>query len=141
MSHSLGLTDISVSSDPCAKPSYCAREWAYILIISHKYSMSTIEKSALDSLRSTWMTLNLVDLIVLSKQVENQFLYDSALRMLASSGECLSFEDATRIGLKAMHDLHVLTTQGTVGGGVGRAMGYLMRTFVTSKGERIYSEL
>lgn len=121
-------------SDPCAKPNYSGREWAFILIISHKYNMILIEQSALDALKSQWLTLNMVDLVILSINVDSKFLYDSALKTLATSGDILTFEDAQRIGIKAMHDLHVLATQRNRG-----LFGYFVRSVITSQGERIYA--
>jgi hypothetical protein len=74
-----------------------------ILPIAHKYCMDRIETSILGRLKKASTTETYVDLMVASKIVDSQPLYQQALQGLISSKSKPNLLQARRIGIEAHH--------------------------------------
>jgi hypothetical protein len=74
-----------------------------ILPIAHKYCMDRIETAILGRLKKARTTENYVDLMVASKIVDSQPLYQQALQGLISSTPKPNLSQARRIGIEAHH--------------------------------------
>jgi len=74
-----------------------------ILPIAHKYCMDSVENAILDHLKQANTTETYVDLMVASKMVDSQPLYEQALQGLISSMPKPNLSQVKRIGMESYH--------------------------------------
>lgn len=82
-----------------------------ILPIAHKYCMEIIETSILNRLEEASTTAAYVELIVASRIVDSETLYQHALKGLVSSHPKPDLVQATRIGVAPFHAVMSATLQ------------------------------
>lgn len=98
------ILSLFYSDDPFTLPTFSAEQWAAMLRISHKYMMDIIEKKAKNGLLYVRPPLDMVELLLLSREVNADELYELACKNLAKE-ELVSHETARKIGLDALYKI------------------------------------
>jgi hypothetical protein len=78
-----------------------------ILSVAHKYCMESIEETVIEHLKEGDATVHYIDLMVASRIVDSQSLYQQALEGLIKSEPKPTLVQARRIGLDAYHSIIV----------------------------------